>query len=94
LDNAAERKAQQEGNVMLRHPMELETLAAAKMDDLKAMSLRPQLKSPSPKQGGILGHARHAIGMALIVSGDLIAGDTAVQERAHSKEHASRPLSA
>ena len=79
---------------MLRHPMELETIAAAKMDDLNAMSRRSQIASPSQKQGGILGHARHAIGMALIVSGDLIAGDTAVQERAQSKEHVSRPLSA
>jgi hypothetical protein len=79
---------------MLRHPMELETIVAAKMDDLNAMSRRPKLDSPSRKDGGILGHARHAIGMALIVSGDLIAGDTALQERAHSKDHVSRPLSA
>jgi hypothetical protein len=79
---------------MLRHPMELETIVAAKMDDLNAMSRRPHLDSPSTKSGGILGHARHAIGMALIVSGDLIAGDTALQERAISKEHASSPLSA
>jgi hypothetical protein len=94
LIKAAERNARQEGNVMLRHPMELETIVAAKMDDLNAMSRRPHVDSPSPKTGGILGHARHAIGMALIVSGDLIAGDTALQERAHSKEHASRLLSA
>jgi hypothetical protein len=74
--------------------MELETLAAAKMDDIYAMSRRPHLDSPPPKKSGILGHARHAIGMALIVSGDLISGDAAVQQRAQSKEHASRPLSA
>jgi hypothetical protein len=74
--------------------MELETFVAAKMDDLNTMSRRPHLDSPTPKNGGILGHARHAIGLALIVSGDLIAGDTALEERAHSKEHATRPLSA
>jgi hypothetical protein len=78
---------------MLRHPMELETLVAAKMDDINAMSRRPHVDSP-PNKSGILGHARHAIGMALIVSGDLIAGDTAVQERALSKERVSRPFTA
>jgi hypothetical protein len=77
---------------MLRHPMELETIVEAKMDDLNALSRQLHIDSMSPKNGGIFGHARHAIGKALIVSGDLIAGDTALQERANSKEHASHPL--
>jgi len=78
---------------MLRHPMELETFAQARIEDIKAYYHRPRPELP-PKDGGILGHARHAIGVALIVTGDLIAGDNALQDRAHSKEHASRPLSA
>jgi hypothetical protein len=79
---------------MFRHPMELETIVEAKMADLNAMSRQMHLDSSSHKNGGILGHARHAIGKALIVSGDLIAGDAALQERADSKERASRPLTA
>ena len=79
---------------MLRHPMEIETLAQARLDDIKATYHRPRPELPPHKDGGILGHARHFIGVALIVTGDLIAGDNALQDRAHSKEHASRPLSA
>ena len=78
---------------MLRHPMELETIVEAKMADISAMSRQFRAEASAQKSGGgILGHARHVVGMALIVSGDLIAGDTALQERAHAKDHAPRPF--
>jgi hypothetical protein len=73
--------------------MELEIIVEAKMEDISAMSRQFQVQASAPKSGGgILGHARHLVGMALIVSGDVIAGDSALQERAHAKDHAPRPF--
>jgi len=79
---------------MFRHPMELEIFVEARQKEVEEMYGKQNWQSMSPKGGGFLGHARHLLGMALIVTGDHIAGDTSLVDRAHAREHSSSVMTA
>jgi hypothetical protein len=79
---------------MFRHPMEIEIFVEARQKEVEAMYGRQNWRSMSPKGDGVLGQVRHLLGLALIVTGDHIAGDTSLVDRAHAREHSSSVITA
>jgi hypothetical protein len=79
---------------MFRHPMEIEIFVEARQKEVEEMYGRQNWQSMSPKGGGILGHARHLLGMALIVTGDHIAGDSSLVDRANAHQHSPSVINA
>jgi hypothetical protein len=74
---------------MFRHPMEIEIFVEARQKEVEEMFGPQNWQSQTPKGIGVLGHARHFLGMALIVTGDHIAGDDSLRSRAQAHDHSS-----
>jgi hypothetical protein len=79
---------------MFRHPMEIEIFVEARQKELEDMYRRQGRNSMLPRDNGILGQARHLLGMALIVTGDHIAGDSSLVDRANAHEHSPSVINA
>jgi hypothetical protein len=81
---------------MFRHPMEIEIFVEARQKEVEEMfgPQNWQSMSPKPKGGSVLSHARHLLGMAFIVTGDHIAGDTSLVDRAQAREQSSSVITA
>ncbi|MFL5759494.1 MAG: hypothetical protein ACJ789_07140 [Thermomicrobiales bacterium] len=79
---------------MFRLPLEIEIFADARRQEVEWMFRQSQKHSPGPNDGGILGRARHLIGVALIVIGDHIAGDSSLVDRAQARDQTSPAISA
>jgi hypothetical protein len=73
---------------MFRHPMEIEVFVEARQQEAQSFYSKRDQNSSSQKEQGILGQVRHLVGVALIVTGDHIAGDDSLQNRAQANDQA------
>jgi hypothetical protein len=76
---------------MFRSPLEIEIYLEARQADLARVWQEPRVKT---NERGLLARARHVVGMVFIITGDHIAGDHALSDRAQAREQAAAPVSA
>ncbi len=72
---------------MFRHPMEIEIFVEARQKEVEELYWATVLAIADTQRHGVLGHARHLLGTALIVTGDHIAGDDSLRNRAQANDH-------